>query len=63
MLALEPYAVKVARTVLRGECFREEVFLPDKKINYEMQSKIVFLNTLRHTKMDAYLVPNSVYSF
>ena len=26
---LEPYAVKVASTVLRGECYREVMFLPD----------------------------------
>ena len=29
---LEPYAVKVASTVLRGECHCEVMFLPDIKV-------------------------------
>ena len=29
---LEPYAVKVASTVLRGECHCEVMFLPDKDL-------------------------------
>ena len=52
MLALEPYAVKVARTVLRGECFREEVFLPDKKgelLNYIFKASSYPVNNFHKT--------------
>ena len=31
---LEPYAVKVASTVLRGECHCEVMFLPDNDISF-----------------------------
>ena len=33
---LEPYAVKVASTVLRGECHCEVMFLPDSILLYKV---------------------------
>jgi hypothetical protein len=41
---LEPYAVKVASTVLRGGCHCEVMFLPDKRgqSNQKREIKIVF---------------------
>jgi hypothetical protein len=66
---LEPYAVKVASTVLRGECHCEVMFLPDiiivlNNFIYKYFAEVTFkfdINNYKFTNTLSSFLKNTVY--